>query len=220
MPSGHHGGQTGPTRTQGQRQVDKILMLQLIRRGWSKQRIAGRLGVDPSEITYDFKQVLKELAKIHNIDSHLLRAKAMAELEELKVEAMEAWEKSKLPGEKEIVTEIETEHGVRTNVTRVKQGRLPQDSYLKLVRDCIGDERELQALDPPKKMVVGHTIAWDDLIAVPTPVDDVEAEIQLLESNKGAHIQPEQVNSSQGHPPQTDGIHAKKPRTNGEKDHK
>lgn len=207
MPSGHHNGKRGPKRTHTQKKADRVFILQLLRIGWSQKRIAAKLGVDPSEINHDYRQILKDLARTQNLPVAQLRAKAIAELEQIKTEAQEAWERSKRPGKKIVTTETETERGIRTSKTTIRQGRLPQESYLKLVRDCIEDERELQALDPPKKMVVGHTIAWDDLIAVPTPVDDVEAEIQLLESNKGAHVPPEQVSTL-------------KPRTNGEKDHK
>lgn len=105
MPKGEHDGQRGTARTKVQRQLDIHEMIKQLGRGRSKKWIAKQFGVDPSTITYDWKQVLQE-RYIDSREMEEARGKVLLELEEIKAEVWDAWERSKEDGENEMVEEV------------------------------------------------------------------------------------------------------------------
>lgn len=153
---------TGPKRTPEQRELDLARMVKLLRRGLSKTQIAEQLGVSRGQIVYDWKQVLARLQADRDKDAKATVAAKLEEYREVKAEAWAAWERSKEDKERrtaETVTETsgggEPPGQSRTKAVKQIEGRLPDHDYLNTVLKCLEAERELEGLDPPKKLRLG-----------------------------------------------------------------
>lgn len=187
MPKGVHNGDRRPKRTKEQRELDLIEMVRLLRRGWKKVEIAQRLGLDRSQITYDWKVILQRLEKNHQHDLPTYRNQLREEYAEVKREAWGAWELSKQAGVK--VTEEETAdaRGLRTLKRTLTEGRLPDREYLDVLLHCLEAERELEGLDEPRKLDVRQqavvaTVDWDRLAQGfgPDEPDPIEATLAAI----------------------------------------
>jgi hypothetical protein len=150
----------GPKRTVCQRQLDNMEMINLIRRGWTQQMIAEKFDVSQSVISYSWKTIVKQKMKAE-LDE-LVQAK-LEEYGELKREAWAAWERSKLDQESSKCEET-VFSGAATGPSSTerrsteKRGQTGNASYLKIIKECLDAERELQALNPAKEIHGSMTV--------------------------------------------------------------
>lgn len=69
-------------------------------------------------------------------------------------------------------------------IVKIREGRLPATEYLRIILMCLEAEREMEAIDPPRKVKVTgtvNTINWDILsqgIPEGSVPDEIEAELQ------------------------------------------
>lgn len=228
--SGTNGkGKTGTParRTAVQREVQRDQMMKLLIRGWTKSQIAEEFGVHKSQISYDYKVILKEVIEDREGTAEEHIAFKLREYAELKREAWEAWERSKLDqcsetreeylrGEEEGDLEEGEGEGEgegggkkskpRTKLTRVIKGRVPGVEYLKLIAQCMEREQELMGISQPQQINVS-TVNWEIFAtvghlngSVSDPIEDAIANaLKRSESiMEQPHLSPELV--EQKHP--------------------
>jgi hypothetical protein len=85
-------------RNVAQRELNKLEVVRLLRRGWSLKNIADHMGISEKTARNDFATVVAEIRK--NYDDPELEDKialVLHQYEELKKEAWQAWENSKRP---------------------------------------------------------------------------------------------------------------------------
>jgi hypothetical protein len=171
-------------RTPEARELDRAKMVEMLRRGASRTKIAKALGVSASQITYDWKVVIRQVRADQSANVKDIVARKLAELEEVKWEAWQAWERSKQPSHKRVV-ETEPERacpdcegrGVWTEgpdhkpcrtcegtgkvggvdpikVVETTEQRCGDSQYLAVIRSCVADERRLLGLDAEKDTVL------------------------------------------------------------------
>lgn len=85
----------GRKRTIAKRQLDRLEILQMVRRGFSLTRIAEKLGVSYERAQLDFKIIIRELREQRSEEIKDRIALIQEEYSEVKQEAWEAWERSK-----------------------------------------------------------------------------------------------------------------------------
>lgn len=192
----------GPKRTNDQLILDRAETVSLLRRGWTKTAIATKLGVHPTQISYDWKKILKELVAARDSDLEELIAIKLEEYAEIKREAWEAWERSKRERNRRVLESStyggsgaggeDGEGGGGSERTRevltVDDGQWSSE-YLKTIVQCLNAERELRGLNPVRdakdKTTNNIQINWDVLASaippagVPLP-DTVEEKIMAL----------------------------------------
>ncbi len=182
MPSGVHSGRrgNGPTRTDDQRLADRKEMLKLLRRGWTKTDIAEKQGVSNGIISRDTREMLRWLRESRDESTHDHITIKLEEYGEVKREAWEAWERSKKPIRRMITeTYVKDDGSTATRARYDKVGHTGDKQYLEIVLKCLIAERELLALDPPKKVKLdAQIINWDVLAngMPPGPVPDMVEE--------------------------------------------
>jgi transposase-like protein len=192
--SGKHGNATGPTRKPIQRLTDKAEMVKLLRRGWTKTAIAEKLGVHRTQVVHDWKQILEDLVETRDQEVNQLVVLKLEELGEVKREAWDAWERSKLDREKTVREDWESDSGSgSTKEIKTREGQVGEARYLDTVLKCIAAERELLGLNPKKSMeITGTVINWDSLVSTVqvsvetgTVPDLIEEQIrQLMEEGR------------------------------------
>lgn len=182
-------GAKGPRRTPIQRTLDKAEMVRLLRRGWTRTEVAELLEVHPSMITYDLNQVLREELENQEKDTEVLRRLKLEEYREVKKEAWDAWERSKLEKTfKTLETKSAGDYSYDKETTHIEKP-VGEARYLHTVLQCLDSERELLGIDPPKKVdikgehtVVDVSMTWDQLAQAyhrgKVDVDVVERSIQ------------------------------------------
>lgn len=185
-----------PKRTQAQREIDLAEMTRLIRRGCTYAEIGERLGVNASQICYDWKIVIKRLAEQRTDNAAELVAIKKAELAELKKEAWDAWERSKKAAEIQHVRHEQDDGGAggapraKTISEKTSKGQVGDARYLAVVARCIRQEIALDGLEPEQSatMHVTGTINWDVLLSeIPEEVpDDIEQRIAEVARRQSA----------------------------------
>lgn len=149
----HAGEKNGKRRTPAARTIDKGLMLDLMRRGYSQSSIARKLNVAQSTISHDWKQVLEELNKARVLDRDCLVALKIEQYDHVITEALEAFEDSKT------VTSRDKKGQLRKRKTK------PDPRFLGVVMEAYKALRELQGLDQPKKLdVKASSVPWDEAL--------------------------------------------------------
>jgi hypothetical protein len=206
-------------RSATQKTIDRVKMVQLMRRGWTQTAIAQELGLHQTQISYDWKIVLREMREQQSEDVAEMVTLKLEEYGELKREAWAAYELSKQNAAKRVEEEYvdaEPDDMARTKrkhpaptgngrptykkqkkVVTTTEGRLPGAEYLKIVISCLEAERELRGLNPAKKLeLTGHQ-KWDIFTGIPPGdvPDEVEAEIKKLEDNRD--VQDAEIVNSQ-----------------------
>ncbi len=175
-------------RTDEQVQLDRAEMVRLLRRGWTKKRIAEKMGMQPSQISYDWKKVLAELREARLDDAEDEVTSICEQYSLVKSEAWDAWDKSKERRTKQIDEVINTGAGDRVKTSEIVEDATPGNEFLKTIVACLQAEREMKGLNAPKKMdIQAEVINWDALAVQVTDDrrDLVEQKIQsLLESGK------------------------------------
>lgn len=163
------GKKRGPKRTVQQRELDLTEMTNLIRKGWTKHRIAEKLGVCHQQVSYDWKEVMRRLVKSREKDATAIKARQLEQLGHIREEALAAWEKSKEPGQKVAVEEVELPDGVRVKTTTTTEGRLPENPYLTTALKALESERDLEGLNAPKKIDMRQAVVTWDVLAGAIP---------------------------------------------------
>lgn len=147
MAGGKKNKKGGRVRTDAQRQEDMRRMLLMIGRGASQASIAKEFGVSIKQISYDYNVILRQATRRGPDRQHEVGAK-LIELEKMKGEAWDAWERSKEPA----VETIDVNSDNNSSYTEKKRGQCGDTKYLQVIADCIKQERALRGLDAPKEM--------------------------------------------------------------------
>jgi hypothetical protein len=173
----------GENRAVGQREYDRAELAKWMRRGATQAWIAERLGVSTQTIHLDWRILVTQMRQFRDTDVEAAIAIKLEEYAEIKREAWEAWEKSKVEWHKTVEDSYTRADGSPGGkITTTTEDCVGDSRFLQIIMSCLAAERELQALDPPK-VVQGHlsgSITWDILLgAIPSgPVpDEVEAAI-------------------------------------------
>lgn len=174
-------------------------------RGYTAEQIGKQLSLTPGEVKHHLTQVNKGYScYVHDERIDYVREK-LAQYREVRREAWEAYERSKL--DRERITE---DHAAPWDVEPVpkarkgkaaskaskepesmlklvrrstmKEGRLPASEYLVIVLKCLEAERELLGLDAPTRVDV-QTVAinWEAMLVVGTVQDPFAERIKQVE---------------------------------------
>lgn len=199
MPSGHHNSSRANKRTKQQKEMDRIEIVRLLRRGWGYRRIAehfrhqdGRLdgGICHTQVAADYHQVLKEMSDDYRANKKHMRILKLQELEELKEQAREAWDYANGRFLESVIEQVlkhvddAKEAGLPSIPSEFKIGirGLPPNDYLLTILKALGLEMDIHGLKAPKKKDVTKRVFkfnWD-LLAKAAPehvVDEIEARI-------------------------------------------
>jgi hypothetical protein len=116
--------------------------------GWWHSRIATELGVSRQTITGDVKAIKEAFDKAQIINVTALKQKQLAELEVLKAEAWEAWERSK--------NVRVTKQGKQTSKGEEKsirqEDRVGERGFITEIREILDDRAEIVGMAPPKQV--------------------------------------------------------------------
>ncbi len=173
-------------RSNPQRQLDRIEMVKLMRRGWTQVQIAEKMGLSVTTITHDWKVVIREVAETRNKCVEELVAMKLEEYAEIKREAWKQWEESKKDYQRRVLETYTKADGTMTmKESETLQGQCGDSSYLSIILQCVNAERELLGINPVKEIKgsMTTTLNWDVLLRglPPGPVPDViEAEIEKV----------------------------------------
>jgi hypothetical protein len=180
-------------------------MVSLLRRGASKARVAEKLGLSPQTIRHDWRLVLKRLIADRNVDAAAIKARLLEELEEVKAEAWDQWDRSKEDAHKETMVSSlfpggeqaeggKDEQGaedeaiskgpgkivlsIPPKVTTVREGQCGNPIYLNVIRSCIEQEAELEGLLDRKSQTnvnVGISMDWAAVLEAMGQMGEVDA---------------------------------------------
>lgn len=178
----------GPGGTVAQRELRLAEMAALIRRGWTQSMLSARFKLTHSQVKDDCDLLLGRLAEdVRNCSKELVALK-LAEYAEIKMEAWEAWEKSKEDAVKKVQETSTSPMGKRTRAGRYSEGRVGDSQHLRTILSCLEAERELLAINPATRVnVEGTMVNWDVLASgIPDgPVPD-EVEMLLQQASRGS----------------------------------
>lgn len=188
-------GDIMPVRGKMQRQYDLTLLPILLRRGWTYSRIASKYGVSMSQIACDVRLLREERNKCWDVAGEIreeIVKDKLEELSEVKAAAWKAWVRSKklklrrvvtkhrVPKKDDVTGKIEYVM-VTGQIEETFQESQGNSQYLRVVLDCMMQERALRGLDPVKDIPVKVNIVnWDSLAnGIPDGyvADEVEQEI-------------------------------------------
>lgn len=139
----------GPKRSAAQRGDDCFRMLRFIERGYTQMAIARELGISHQQVSFDYKRLVRQSMENRTGAREAVETKLL-ELEMLKREALDAWERSKNPA----VETIDVNGDMNSSYTEKKKGQCGDPKYLQVVAECIKQERALRGLDAPKEMQI------------------------------------------------------------------
>lgn len=165
-------------RTNEQRELDKAKIPSMLRRGLTPQMIAEELGISYAMVKRDWKVVLTELREQRDEDTEALVQAKLQEYAEVKREAWEAWERSKLGTIEEEEKESSSNRGgTRRSHIRKKITSAGDSTFLTIIQNCVKEERELLSLNPTKKLEVKGNMMWD-VFSQAIPEGEVPDEIE------------------------------------------
>jgi hypothetical protein len=153
-------------RTPYQLATERAEVMKLMRLGWGKSRIAQKLERSYTTIESDWNWCLSQLANEMKATREQLTSVIQAQYEQVKVEAWEAFERSKQPLEREVIEDTEGDTGQGKRVTkRTTEGRTGNNDYLKTTLSVLQAERELLGIDAPKRVDMRQqlVVQWDDM---------------------------------------------------------
>lgn len=232
--SGIHDSNRTQKRTPQAIKLDRAETVKLLRRGWTQTAIAEKLGVHQTQISYDWKMILKEVNEARDKDLEELITVKLEEYGEIKREAWAAWERSKKERNKTVL-ETSTSSGKgrssgdesddddnggseRSREIFTRETGTWSSEYLKTILTCLAAERELLGLNPAKKfegkmVATATTVDFEKLAkaippdGIPLP-DDVENKIMNLLESVGANetIRPVSEENNRPSPKQIDHV--------------
>jgi hypothetical protein len=158
-------------------------IIQLMKRGFGEEEIAGELGLEVKQVVVQYKIAIKEMAETRSQVTEEVLTLKLKEYQEVKKEAWLAWEKSKNPIEKEAYETITSEYGTKEIAKRFKEGRLPASEYLNVILQCLKAERELLGINPVRKIEGSMTVAgvvfdWNRFMDELDDIGDLEREAE------------------------------------------
>lgn len=206
MKNEYTGKKRGPKSKTRTELLDGLQQIaQMHNRGYSQTEIAIKMGLTQAAISIKLKQIRQKYVQQQEEWTHDMIAEKLEQYREVRKEAWEAWERSKLDSKKR-VKEVSPskpkqlddgtveEQEARVKLILTKEGRLPSAQYLQIVLDTFKAERDLLGLDEAKKVEVNASVfSWDTLLqgiqeAVPDTVEQqiLEVENRVIEdqSNK------------------------------------
>ena len=164
---------------------------ELRQKGWSQARIAADLGITQQGVSTLLRRLARQFGRDFKKRVEEVKAEQTAVLEFLIDEALQEWERSKLPIEKqqikgdvftpkrnpesdddyddeeeddEIAAEDEKTQPVGLGVaelTKKTEGRLADPRYLQEARSAMGDVRKIWGMDAPEKVEVEQKLSGE-----------------------------------------------------------
>ncbi len=135
-------------RTDDQKLADRAKIAELLLKGWKQAAIARDLNLSVSTVCRDAQDIREEWKATALEDTATLVNKELQELDLLKSELYEAWDRSKL--DKSVTTKSGGE-GKGSNVSLKRETQEGNPAFLKLLIEISKERRELLGLNAPKK---------------------------------------------------------------------
>lgn len=173
-------------RNAAQKRDNYARMQKLMLRGYTFRQVATILGLSHTQVRADWQKVLDEMVKEQEADTKRLIAAKLAQLQDTRRHAWEGWVRSKKDIMKEVKEEAPEQEcfkcggegknekgktcgfckgkGIRGGVNKItttRQGRIPDANFLRVVLDCLTQERELLGITPATQVNIGFD--WDTL---------------------------------------------------------
>lgn len=193
---GRPSGESTRNRRAAIPRVQNLVQVAILdRRGYDRHEIAARLGISEASVIKSIDEIHAKYMSMAIQEKAMLIEEKRAQLRELRKEAWEAWERSKADGYRK-VTETRPgavcplclgegknqRAGMRnrpctqcggtgklkdsTRITKVREGRLPANEYLKTIIETLRDEQELLGLTLTSGTGTQvNIISWDTLLS-------------------------------------------------------
>lgn len=179
----------GSKRTDAQREVDKLSIMRMIKRGMTQAEIAEEIGVHRTQVTYDLRIIFGELAEHrHKITEEIVAARELQYSELLK-EAWNAWDRSKEPAVTEVDESTDTKGGHKDKTQRTTKYQVGDPKFLQIIAQCYDKLNQIQGLYPTREMSIKGTVTtteatvnWDVLAGITDGrvPDEVEEQIRKV----------------------------------------
>lgn len=164
---------------------------ELRQKGWSQARIAVDLGITQQGVSTLLRRLARQFARDFKKRAEEVKAEQTAVLEFMVDEALQEWERSKLPIEKQSIKgdiftpkrnpesdddydeddedEALAEQDAQgqpvglgvAELTKKTEGRLADPRYLQQARDAMGDVRKIWGIDAPEKIEVDQKLSGE-----------------------------------------------------------
>lgn len=198
MPKGEHNSRRGPKRSKDRREADLTVMVQLLRRGVTRREAARQLGVHESQVSYDWKKLLKQLREERGYDARAHKDVLLEQILEVRAEAWKAWDHSNARMLEEVTRQVYEQVMASVQATgelpkgvSVKLKSNPPADYLRAVLESIREEGKLEDLYPAARTdnknenVNSLRVDWDTLVRQLPPgalEDTVEKRLAAVEA--------------------------------------
>src|SRR5579872_5338636 len=148
----------GPKRNPAQIDHDHRIIAERYLRGERQADIAVTLGISRQQVGYDMKVIREQWVKESLLDFNAAKARELAKVDRLELEAWRAWECAELRETESNETRKRRDRGkhsasesaeARKQIIRLK-ARDPR--YLQIVGDCIDRRRKILGIDAPTKI--------------------------------------------------------------------
>ncbi len=176
------------------KEANRLRMLKLARRGYTKTQIGSILGLSQNIVSREFRAIIGEIIDDYRYgqeDMDLVTLK-LVEIQEVKIEAWKALQRSKRPAVKTTVKKsVGGMGGDRKETTKEVKHQTGDPRYMTIILECIKAERAIKGTDAPTRHTIG--IDWDMLASAhprllagqPVP-DELEEEVRkVLEQDMG-----------------------------------
>lgn len=145
---GNYRGQTGPKRTQRQREADLVTTSALYLTGHTYRSIAAELGVSHVQVTHDIRALLKRWQATQLLNIGDVKARELERIDRVEEELWKAWDRSKKRAARSVTRRLVGED-------TSGQVRIDEDSgdprYLDSILRCIEKRCAIFGLDAPVK---------------------------------------------------------------------
>lgn len=136
---------------------DRKRIAELYLQGWLQVDIAQDVGIDQSTVSRDLKAIRDEWLKSTLVDFNEAKAKELARIDAVEVEAWAAYERSK--GKREVTTQESAavgdgEDNARQKVQIRTEDRDGDPKWLEIVLKCSEQRRKILGIDAPTKSEV------------------------------------------------------------------
>jgi predicted transcriptional regulator len=190
-------GQSGPRRTQTEREEHLAITAELDKKGWNQTAIAAELGVSQRQISHDLKKLRKRYIQQQIGTREEMIAQKIEELRWVQRKAAEAFEHSQGLFLREIIEQVvdqaeeARELGREPTEFKITVKSLPENSFLNTIRQVIlnqcglmGIETEVKRSEaPPVNVNVGLQLNfWDQLSGTVNGEVDVDAVQKRLDA--------------------------------------
>lgn len=174
----------GPTRTEIQRDADRLKTASLYLMGKTQAEIAKAIGVSRTQISYDLAAIRDDWREraARDFDAHV--AEELARLDELERTAWKAWEESRRQRTTKLEEEGSGPNGPTSKTRVTKQRGAGNARFLESVFACIDRRIRLLGLDAPATVDVNlRDYVERESAALGLDFEDVWNEIQEISRN-------------------------------------